>query len=257
MKIGDDVLIKGDDFKTLYKIIDIKESEKSCLIKGCLYRVVKCVNINELEKASNEIVKKNNFEENRKIEAISRHFEERTAPRKYLLGKILHIDGDEEYLEKCMDLYDKSNVYAVGIMVKEEIIHKQILMLVRKYTPNIVVITGHDMYDNNEIKSLSSYTNTKNFVKAILKVRQNIKNDVIIIAGACQSNFEALIAAGADFASSPKRINVHTYDPAVIAIKVATTSFAKIVNDDIYKYIENGRDAFGGLQTFGKMRMLI
>ena len=51
-----------------------------------------------------------------------------------------------------------------------------------------------------------------------------------MIAGACQSNFEALIASGADIASSPKRINVHTFDPAVIAIKVATTSFLKTID---------------------------
>ena len=81
-------------------------------------------------------------------------------------------------------------------------------------------------------------------------------NDVI--AGACGSHFEALIASGANFASSPKRINTHTYDPAVAAIKVATTPINRIVNfDGILKYIENGHDALGGVETMGKMRLLL
>ena len=82
--------------------------------------------------------------------------------------------------------------------------------------------------------------------------------DVIIIAGACGSNFEALIANGANFASSPKRINIHTYDPAVIAIKCATTSCNKTINfESVLKYIENGRSAYGGIETKGKMKLLL
>ena len=75
--------------------------------------------------------------------------------------------------------------------------------------------------------------------------------------GACQSNFEALIANGANFASSPKRINVHIYDPAIIAIKVSTTAYNKIVNfDSLSNVIENLNDAYGGIETMGKMRIL-
>jgi transcriptional antiterminator NusG len=81
---------------------------------------------------------------------------------------------------------------------------------------------------------------------------------IVVVAGACQSNFEALIASGANFASSPKRINIHTYDPAVIAVKVATTDFKKSVSmNNIERLIENGLDAFGGVDTLGKMRGLL
>ena len=39
----------------------------------------------------------------------------------YLPGKILHIDGDSEYLEKCLKYYKQSGVFAIGKKIKEEI----------------------------------------------------------------------------------------------------------------------------------------
>ena len=35
----------------------------------------------------------------------------------YLPGKILHIDGDDEYLERCMKLYKKMNIMSYGIVI--------------------------------------------------------------------------------------------------------------------------------------------
>ena len=49
-----------------------------------------------------------------------------------------------------------------------------------------------------------------------------------------------MIGSGANIASSPKRLNTHTYDPAIAAIKVATTPYdARVDFKYIYKYIEN------------------
>ena len=59
--------------------------------------------------------------------------------------------------------------------------------------------------------NLDNYKNTSNFIDAV-KMARNYEKDqdkLIIIAGACQSNYEELIKAGATFASSPKRINIH------------------------------------------------
>ena len=49
------------------------------------------------------------------------------------------------------------------------------------------------------------------------------QDELIVIAGACQSNYEELINSGANFASSPKRVNIHALDPAIIAISIAKT----------------------------------
>ena len=82
--------------------------------------------------------------------------------------------------------------------------------------------------------------------------------DCVVVAGACQSNSEALLVSGANYASSPKRINVHTFDPAIIAVKVVSTSSERYVDKtSLEKKIENFKDAYMGIETKGKMKILI
>ena len=176
----------------------------------------------------------------------------------YLPGKILHIDGDKEYLDKCLKYYNEANIWAVGILQNENEISNNIIDLLDEYNPNIVVITGHDAYykkkgNKNDIKA---YKNSANFVEAIKKARKFEKSHekLIIIAGACQSDYEELIKAGANFASSPKRINIHALDPAVIATKMSLSN----VNEEIdlkglLETTKYGKDGIGGLKTKGTM----
>ena len=251
--VNDIVIYRKEVENNLYLIKSIFQSR--CIIQGVNYRIIRDVNIEDIEKASDDDIKlhleKDNKYCNRIVNLLERNREN------YLLGKILHIDGDEKYLQKCLELYDKIGVYAYGVKLDEENIYQEIKKYLYEINPDIIVITGHDYLNGDDIKDLNNYKNTKHFIKAIKEIRKT--NQVCcIIAGACQSNFEALIASGADFASSPERINIHVYDPAIIAIKVATTSFRQIVDvGNIYKYIENGRKAFGGVQTTGKMKLLI
>ena len=176
---------------------------------------------------------------------------------KPLFGRILHIDGDIEYLNSCLNLYKEVGIYAEGIYIKEENIKDKIDEIIKQTTPDIIVITGHDIYNGKGIKELSNYENTSHFINAVRVIRRRYSfNEVVIIVGACCSNFEALIASGANFASSPSRINIHTYDPAVIAITVASTSVNKDIDfKQCLKMIENGKDAFGGVETKGKMKI--
>ena len=44
----------------------------------------------------------------------------------YLPGKILHIDGDGDYLERCMRFYKKMKVQAYGVVLKEEMVSDEI-----------------------------------------------------------------------------------------------------------------------------------
>ena len=77
---------------------------------------------------------------------------------------------------------------------------------------------------------------------------------MIIIAGACQSNYEELIKAGANFASSPKRINIHALDPAIIASSIAFSDRNQSI--DLINVIEKtkyGSDGIGGIITSGTM----
>ena len=77
---------------------------------------------------------------------------------------------------------------------------------------------------------------------------------LIIMAGACQSNYEELIRAGANFASSPKRINIHALDPAIIASSIALSDRNKSI--DLIHLIDRtkyGKDGIGGIITNGTM----
>ena len=251
MQVGSLVVIKNDKQKCLYKIFKMytKHEETICLLYGVYYRITR-------EELMRNLIEEENKDKKYYLNIIKRS--ERSPKQKYVLGKILHIDGDCEYLNKCLELYEELGIYAYGKCIPENRMSEDIGKYLLEIDPDIVVITGHDLYNNKGIKELDNYVNTKNFMKVVKEIRKVKENSCVIIAGACQSNFEALIASGADFASSPKRINVHTYDPAIIAIKASTTSFTKIISsDDLYKYIENGRDAYSGLQTFGKMRLMI
>ena len=175
----------------------------------------------------------------------------------YLPGKILHIDADKDYLKRCMNFYEKTNIKAKGIRLKESEIEENIPKLLDEYKPDILVITGHDAYYKKmgEETDSNNYKNTINFINAVRAARKNNSHEnLIIIAGACQSNYEELIKAGANFASSPKRINIHALDPAIIASSIALSDRNKTI--DLLKILDKtkyGKDGMGGIITNGTM----
>lgn len=254
VKVNDLVYYKKDDTKLIYRVekIDLE----NVFIKGINHRINRNVLIDDVVVALESDIEKEK-EYTKRILFKSKNILMRNKSTKYLPGKILHIDGDQEYLDKCKELYDEANLYSMGICIKEEELENKLDMILQKVSPDIIVITGHDLFEGTDIKNLSHYKNTKYFMNAVKKIRKIMHHDCVVIAGACQSNFEALVASGADYASSPKRINIHTFDPAVIAICVATTSFTSLVSDNLFQYIENGKDAFGGVQTYGKMKLIV
>ena len=253
-KIGDLVVIINDNNNYIYKIVEIKDLVK---LIGYSYRLIKFVNIDEIRLASSEDIEL----EKRTTEKIKKNITSNFKIRKTktMFGRILHIDGDKDYLESCLNLYKELGIYAEGVHLSEKEGPLKIEKILLEVTPDIIDLTGHDMYKGDNKASLDSYENSKYFVKTIRIIRKHyLLDSVVIIAGACGSHFEALIASGANFASSPKRINTHTYDPAIVAVKVASTSINKMVDfDSIIKYIDNGRDAIGGVETKGKMRLLL
>ena len=75
--------------------------------------------------------------------------------------------------------------------------------------------------------------------------------------GACQSYFEAIMFAGANFASSPARILIDFLDPLIVAEKVATTEKYKFLTiDEIAKDLRDGKKGVGGVGANGKMESL-
>ncbi|WP_080871823.1 sporulation peptidase YabG [Oceanobacillus timonensis] len=176
-----------------------------------------------------------------------------------LPAKVLHIDGDPSYLRKCIQLYQRIGLQVHGVHSAETEMSFQIQDLLQKIQPDIMVITGHDAYSHHKgmKNDLSAYRHSKYFVEAVREARSIYPNldELVIFAGACQSHFESLIRAGANFASSPSRVNIHALDPVYIAAKVAYTSFMESVS--VWEALRNtltGEKGLGGIQTRGLLR---
>lgn len=250
-KIGDLVTRKSYENDLVFKIVAI---EDEYVLKGIYVRLFADSPEEDLEVYNEE------KEEEEKI-FKERLKEENTLNRDeyfYLPGKILHIDGDSEYLNKCLDYYKESNLWAVGVCKKEEEMAASLEELLNEHHPSILVLTGHDAYykKKGNIDDIDAYKNSIHFINAVNIARkyEDSHEKLIIIAGACQSDYEELIRAGANFASSPKRINIHALDPAIIASSISLSDITMDI--DLKKIIEKtkyGKDGMGGIKTKGTM----
>ena len=174
-------------------------------------------------------------------------------------GKVLHIDGDKEYLEVCLKTYKELSIDVVGKAIPENKQPEMVVDLVKEYRPDIVVLTGHDgiIRNTKNYMDINNYRNSKYFVESVVKLRQYEPDydDLVIFAGACQSCYEAILDAGANFASSPNRVLIHCLDPVFVCEKIAYTNIDKVVSikDVIFNTI-TGTKGIGGMQTRGKYR---
>ncbi|MFC7322324.1 sporulation peptidase YabG [Halobacillus campisalis] len=174
--------------------------------------------------------------------------------------RILHIDGDPLFLKKCVQLYEQLGLQVHGQYIQEKNMPLEVVALVKKIQPEIVVLTGHDAYSKSKgsTKDLESYRHSRYFVEAVRNLRQHYPHfdQLVIFAGACQSHFESLIKAGANFASSPARVNIHAIDPVYVAARIAYTSFMDHINIwDVVRNTISGEKGLGGLQTRGLLRI--
>lgn len=160
-------------------------------------------------------------------------------------GRILHIDGDKKYSEKSNIYYKKVGLNAIVKNIPERNQPIFVGALVKKYKPEILVITGHDgmIKKGKDFTDIYNYRNSGYFIKAVEEARKNsIRDDLVIFAGACQSYYEGIIMAGANFASSPARILIDFMDPIIVAEKVAITDEKKFVTiTDIEDELRDGQ----------------
>ena len=251
-RVGDLVTRISHKHDIVFKIVEIEGN--IVFLKGVDLRLYADCDISDLVKTNYD-----DFGSDKKIiEENVRDIKLDRSQYFYLPGKILHIDGDGEYLERCMSFYKNMNIKANGITIPEAEISSQIFDLLVEFKPDIVVITGHDAYYSRKHKdgNNQNYQNTANFIEAVKVARKYEKSQdkLIIIAGACQSNYEELIKSGANFASSPKRINIHALDPAIIASSLSLSDRNQSI--DVIKLIEKtkyGSDGMGGIITNGTM----
>ena len=246
INIGDLVTRKSYDNDIIFKVVDVKGD--NYFLYGVCVRLSADSPLSDLVKYDGKVEDDfcANFNE---LDTLDRN------DYFYIPGVVLHIDGDKSFLDKSMNFYKKNKIKAYGIFSPEEELSDNIYNYLEKYNPDILVITGHDaLYRKERING--NYKNTSNFVNAVKEARRYEKSHekLIIIAGACQSNYEELIKAGANFASSPKRINIHALDPAIVACSLSFSD--KNNNIDlihILKKTKYGSDGMGGIITKGTM----
>ena len=169
---------------------------------------------------------------------------------------ILHLDGDIKYARKARAYYNNLELKAVVESIPEFKQASMITPFLEKYRPNILVTTGHDLMlkKGQGYFRLDNYRNSKYFVKVVREARKWNRNEeeFAIIAGACESFFEAIMSEGANFASSPGRILIDYKDPLIIASTIAKTSKDKYITlKDILPKLSDGEKAIGGTRARG------
>jgi len=278
MKIGDVVVRKSYGKDITFKIIDIKNTDDGYIytLKGINLRIIADSLEEDLEivpedtlterekifsrhvnsSIRNILISRGGFRKEYRLEKMPAKNSELTFGRP---GKILHIDGDPEYLDVCLKVYKQLMLDVVGKAIPENEHPKQALQLVKQVKPDIVVITGHDSITKGtrDFTNLNNYKNSRYYVETVTELRNYNSNydDLVIFAGACQSCYEAILDAGANFASSPNRILIHCLDPVFLCEKIAYSSIGKVVS--IQEALQNsitGTRGIGGLQTRGKYR---
>ena len=252
------------------RIIKLKDGNDIYILKGITKRIEADSPFNDLVKIDKRYadIKIKNLENriysyienclNTNGEKEPKNFEKRKVNQISVTGKILHLDGDKKYAEKSERYYKSLGLNAIVKNIPESKQPQYIISLLEHYKPDIVVVTGHDgmIKKGTDFNNIYNYRNSKYFINTVHKIRswRNSKN-VAIFAGACQSYYEALIAEGANFASSPARIMIDFIDPLIVAEKIATTDSKIFLNIyDIKNDLKEGERGISGVGTYGKKK---
>ena len=277
MRIGEIVVRKSYNKDVTFKIIDIKEKDGEYIIilKGLNIRIIADAFEDDLETAEEDSGSQDKILNTRVNEAIKKVMilrgdlrdkvekSPKIKAKNELVfgrpGKILHVDGDSEYMETCLKVYKQLSLDAVGRAIPEKDQPEAIVDLVKEIKPDIVVLTGHDsvIKDSKDYLNLDNYRNSRYYLKSVENLRNynSSYDELVIFAGACQSCYERILDVGANFASSPNRVLIHCLDPVFVCEKIAYTRIDKVVSiTDVIENTITGIKGVGGLQTRGKYR---
>lgn len=281
-KVGDTVARKSYNYDVLFKITAIRGDMVDLI--GMTVRIIADAPIYDLKYINKEeATRMLNISDKRFDERLSRTYSgiknrfnlrSQTSVNSYINdqipiytkesvykkpGVVLHIDGDIDYARKCKDVYKKMGITAHVYNISESEQPRHVYNLLTKIRPNILVLTGHDAFirKRSDMYNIDNYKNSRYFVESVLEARryEHSLDNLVIFAGACQSYYEAIISAGANFASAPKRVLIDMLDPIIVAQTVALTPvdrFAPLAS--IINNTREGLKGIGGVQTRGQYR---
>ena len=242
-----------------------ENGEAAAVLKGVAVRLIADAPLTDLERLSEEEARNISPEgegEARLLAALARRDGEglfRGGRTFDYPGLVLHLDGDGEYLKKCAAAYEKLGIPHVGLAVPEKDQPEAVGYYLARYRPEILVLTGHDslIRDAKDRRDLDLYRASFHFAEAVRRARQYQpdRDGLVIFAGACQSCYEELIRAGANFASSPERVFIHIFDPVLVIERIAFTSIKEVLPaEEAVKASVTGAAGIGGVETRGCFR---
>ena len=268
-RIGDIVARTSHKQDIYFHIVFISpgnNGEKSAMIKGLNLRLLADAPLSDLVFKNPAEVTNYEREDNKMIyQKLHRLTSQRKTDQDDLKeyfeipGRVLQLDGDQEYLNQCIKTYKQMGIDAKGFCKNEVEQPKVIRKILEENPADILVLTGHDGFlrGKKDFHSLDSYRSSRYFVESVREARrvQPNRDSLVIFAGACQSNYEAILEAGANFASSPRRMLIHAFDPVFIVERIAFTPMDQVVSvKDILTHTITGTDGVGGIETRGQMR---
>ena len=260
---------KKDILFVVDKIIKINNNTEYAILKGLTIRIEADSPVSDLELINKkEIDERIRFLDEQikcRVNKLPLQTYKNSEYRKNSIvytGKILHLDGDRRYSAKSSKYYREMGLNAIVRNITESRQPYVIKDLIYRYKPDILVITGHDamLKKCKDYNNIYNYKNSKHFVTTVKEARKVIpsQDELVIFAGACQSFFEALILAGANFASSPERILIDFIDPLIVAEKVAITdSYKYITIHEIIPELKEGMKGVGGTRAKGKKEIIV
>lgn len=258
---GKDILFVVD------RIIKTSDKNEFAILKGLTVRIKADSPIDDLEIVEKRIVQQNiklfeNKIEDRLRKCLYYIENDKRSKRIFNSGRILHLDGDKKYSEKSLRYYRSLGLEAVVKNIPESRQPNFVRMLLEKYKPDILVITGHDgmIKKGTKYNDIYNYRNSMYFIKSVIEARKwnSMGRDLVIFAGACQSYYEAIMDAGANFASSPGRILIDFMDPLIVAEKIALTDESKYVTiSDIENELRDGIKGVNGIGAMGKKKVIV
>jgi len=267
IKIGDIVARKSygqDIYFTVVDIVNRDSSKPVYVLRGLFYRI-------EADSSAEDLIKQDYKNVQINIQRAILNAKRNTYRYGYTNrliwlnrfrqrpGRILQLDSSERFLNMCKNNYKEAGINVVGIVAEEREQPNLVIRALKDYKPDILILTGHDAIKkkSGNINSIENYRNSKYFVQAVKLAREYESNfdKLCIFAGACQSYFEAIMAAGANFASSPGRININALDPAIVCEKVALTDENRYVSpQEVAQLTISGAKGIGGIRTRGHLK---
>lgn len=221
----------------LNDLIKIKDKDHKSFKKELMLESIECLHRQQKHMVLSSKLFRNNSNQN--------SYQEHTV-------RVLHLDGDKDYLDLSLANYENLNINARGFFIQERGQPDQVCDLIKKHMPDILVITGHDGELDNQVFHTSEF-----FVRSVDMARRIEKDldQLVIFAGACQSDYKRLINSGANFASSPDNKLIHFLDPILVVEKIVFTSIREVIPvNDIINNTITGEGGIGGVETRGKMR---